>query len=155
MVKAKLKTEDDKAFCRKELSDREMVTLEQIETISKGIPQLKLLRFVEFAEADGEVKDIITDFQNLDLHYERLMGENIGTCEYCGCLFRKKNNAKYCQQHRGYQKKEAVKFICEGCGGVFWKKANQCRKIRCDDCQKEADRLSHIKRNQAYQKKKE
>ena len=67
------------------------------------------------------------------------MGANIGTCKYCGRLFRqnKQNNMMYCYKHRGYQKKELRFGICIDCGRDFSVAANNQRKVRCDCCQKE------------------
>lgn len=111
-------------------------------------------RFVQFVdvEADAEIIDYITDYEHIDLHYERLMGERIGTCKCCGHLFRqnKQNNTMYCYKHRGYQKKELRFGICVDCGKEFAVASNNHKKIRCDCCQtiyrREYDRLRKQKK---------
>lgn len=70
------------------------------------------------------------------------MGVNIGTCKYCGKLFRqnKQNNMMYCYKHRGYQKKELRFGICIDCGREFSVAATNNKKIRCNECQSVVDR---------------
>lgn len=65
------------------------------------------------------------------------MGANIGTCEHCGKLFRQNKNgtAKFCREHRGYQKKEVRFDVCIDCGKEFSVASNNHKKIRCDNCQ--------------------
>lgn len=97
-------------------------------------------RFVQIVDTDttSEVIDYITDYDHLDLHYERLIGENIGTCKYCGKLFRqnKQNNMLCCYKHRGYQKKVLRFGICVDCGKEFSVAATDQNRVRCDECQK-------------------
>lgn len=117
-------------------------------------------RFVQIVDVslDAEIVDYITDYDHLDLHYERLMGVNIGTCKYCGRLFKqnKQNNMMYCYKHRGYQKKELRFGICVDCGREFSVAANNQKKIRCDDCQlienREKTRIRNIKYRQNKQR---
>lgn len=87
----------------------------------------------------NNIIDYITDYNKLNLHYEKLMGLNIGVCEHCGKLFRQNKNgtAKFCKEHRGYQKKELRSGICVDCGNKFFVAANNQKKVRCDCCQKE------------------
>lgn len=116
-------------------------------------------RFVQIVDvsSDAEIIDYITDYDHLDLHYERLMGANIGTCKYCGRLFRqnKQNNMLYCYKHRGYQKKELRFGTCIDCGREFSVAANNQRKNRCDKCaQNYRIQYKSEKNKEYYQRKK-
>lgn len=116
-------------------------------------------RFVQIVDvsSDAEIIDYITDYDHLDLHYERLIGANIGTCKYCGRLFRqnKQNNMMYCYKHRGYQKKELRFGICVDCGREFSVAAKNQRKNRCDKCaQNYRIQYKSEKNKEYYQRKK-
>ena len=106
------------------------------------------LTFVDIDDSPENVVDWITDFDNLELHYERLFGlKNIGTCEMCGKLFRKgRSNQKYCVEHRGYAKKGLKLVKCQDCGKEFYVPATNKRQVRCEECQqkrrKEAKRIA-------------
>ena len=106
------------------------------------------LNCVDIDSSPENVVEWITDYDNLDLHYERLFGlKNIGTCEMCGKLFRKgRSNQKYCTEHRGYVKKGLKLVKCEDCGKEFYVPATNKRQVRCEECQqkrrKEAKRIA-------------
>lgn len=47
--------------------------------------------YIKFADtSDKNVIEYITDYEHLALYYEKLTGEKIGQCEYCGKLFRQR-----------------------------------------------------------------
>ena len=107
------------------------------------------LNCVDTDDSPENVVEWITDYDNLDLHYERLFGlKNIGVCEMCGHLYRKGNgnNQRYCYKHRGYQKKGMKLVKCEDCGKEFYIPATNKRQVRCEECQvkrrKEAKRIA-------------
>lgn len=98
------------------------------------------LWYIKFVDISNEnVIDYITDYDHLDLHYERLSGEKIGTCKTCGRLFRqgKTKPASYCYKHRSNAKMETQKLICIDCGKEFEVGSKSRKKFRCDACQKE------------------
>jgi hypothetical protein len=91
--------------------------------------------YVCIVDNDSEILDYVKDYDHLDLEYEKLMGENICRCKYCGKLFRQNKNktALFCYKHRGYQKKPIPSIrICEECGDPFdvnsYTKRNLCLK---------------------------
>ena len=88
-------------------------------------------------DPDSKVVEYITDWEHIDLHYARLFeGANIGECEKCGALFRRRtNNQKFCSAHKGYQKIGYRFGKCCDCGKEFAVDARNQRKIRCDACQ--------------------
>lgn len=95
--------------------------------------------YIKFVDtSDSNIIDYITDYDHLTLHYEKLVGEKIGKCEKCGCLFRnsKYKNAKYCYKHRGKEKMITNTLTCCDCGNEFVVGSKSRRKIRCDSCQK-------------------
>ena len=96
--------------------------------------------YIKFVDISNEnIIDYITDYDHLDLHYERLAGGKIGTCKTCGRLFRqgKTKPASYCYKHRGNAKMETQKLICIDCGKEFEVGSKSRKKCRCDACQKE------------------
>lgn len=104
-----------------------------------GITENKLRTwFIKFVDTSNEhIIDYVTDYDHLDLHFEKLFGNNIGKCEYCGKLFKQNKNrtAKYCYKHRGYQKKSKKHLICTNCGKEFILSSRGQRTI-CDCCYK-------------------
>lgn len=107
------------------------------------------IKFVDISNKD--VIEHITDYDHLDLYYEKLSGGKIGQCKHCGKLFRQNKNGTslFCWKHRGYNKMEAISCVCADCGKTFTAKSKSRRKIRCDDCQK----LYRRKYNAEMQKK--
>lgn len=97
------------------------------------------VKFVDISDDPDDVLDYITDYDHLNLHYDKLLGENIGQCKYCGRLFKqsKTKNSNYCYKHRGYQKKPIRIAKCVDCGRDFKTPSNDRNKIRCQNCQKE------------------
>lgn len=65
--------------------------------------------------------DYITDYDHLNLHYDRLCGKKIGTCKFCSKLFKQsdKRPAMYCYKHRGYNKIGSKILVCIDCGKNF------------------------------------
>ena len=94
------------------------------------------IKFVDIMDED--VIEYITDYDHLDLYYEKLSGSRIGKCEYCGKLFKqsKTKPSDYCYIHRGY-KKNAIRIAkCIDCGCDFETASNDQNKVRCSNCQK-------------------
>lgn len=101
--------------------------------------------YLTFVDTSNDyIIDYITDYNHLDLHYERLIGNRIGQCEYCGKLFKqgKTKASDYCYKHRGYNKKNTQKLICIDCGKEFVIGSKSRKSCRCSECQaKETRRL--------------
>lgn len=96
--------------------------------------------YIKFVDISNEnVIEYITDYEHLDLHYEKLSGKKIGNCKYCQKLFRqnKDGSAIYCWKHRGYNKIGLRTGKCVDCGKSFQVAATNQKKVRCDSCQKE------------------
>ena len=95
------------------------------------------VRIVDISGTD-DIVEVISDYDHLDLHYERMIGGNISECKFCGKLFRqnKRNTAYYCYKHRGYNKVGLKEKECVDCGTSFFVQPNAVKKIRCDDCQR-------------------
>lgn len=96
------------------------------------------VKFVDTAENPDDVLDYITDYDHLNLHYDRLNGGKIGTCKFCGRLFKqsKTKDSAYCYKHRGYHKKNIQELICIDCGIKFKVGAKSRKSCRCEQCQK-------------------
>lgn len=95
--------------------------------------------YIKFVDVSKDnIIDYVTDYDHLNLYYERFNGGNIGTCKFCGKLFRQNKNktALYCYQHRGYNKIGCQKLVCIDCGETFIVGSKSRLKIRCPDCQK-------------------
>ena len=99
--------------------------------------------YIKFVDISGkDIIEYITDYDHLNLYYEKLSGGRIGKCEYCEKLFRqsKTKMSEYCHNHRGYRKKK-IKQIqekhCIDCGKLFIIAATNNTKCRCDKCQHE------------------
>lgn len=92
------------------------------------------IKFVDISDKD--IIEYITDYEHLDLYYEKLSGKKIGKCEKCGKLFKqnKYKNAKFCNKHRG-EKMIIQTLTCCDCGENFVVSSKSRRKIRCDICQ--------------------
>ena len=105
------------------------------------------VRIVDTSGTD-DIVEVITDYDHLDLHYERMIGGNIGECQLCGKLFRQGNRkqALFCYKHRGNKKDKYVKKICIDCGIDFFVKSTNRRTIRCEKCQDEK-RKNDIRNN--------
>lgn len=95
------------------------------------------IKFVDISDKD--IIEYITDYEHLDLYYEKLSGGRIGKCKYCEKLFRqgKTKTSDYCYKHRGYQKTDVKILTCIDCGNDFIVKSKSRRKCRCDKCQAE------------------
>lgn len=95
--------------------------------------------FIKFVDISNEnIIEYITDYEHLDLYYEKLSGSRIGKCEYCGKLFKQNKNgtAKFCYKHRGKIRKRISSCkICSECGNKFEISAHTQRDI-CDSCYK-------------------
>lgn len=77
------------------------------------------LNFVDIDDSPENVAEWITDWENLDLHYERLFGTT----------------------------KKGMKLVkCEDCGKLFYVPTSNKRQVRCEECQekhrKEAKRIA-------------
>ena len=81
-----------------------------------------------------DIVEVITDYDHLDLHYERMIGGNIGECKFCGKLFRQNKNrtAEYCFKHRGKIKESTQFRNCIDCGNPIQYIHN---KVRCNECE--------------------
>jgi hypothetical protein len=54
---------------------------------------------VNFINEQSEIVYVLKDFDNIDLAYAQLIGENIGSCEKCGALIKQTtSNKKYCSE---------------------------------------------------------
>lgn len=112
--------------------------------------------YVLFADEVGSPIETITDYDNLDLYYERLNGSRIDECKKCGKLFKqnRQNNLQLCKACRTYQSKVAVESKCVDCGNGFIKKPTDKRKCRCDSCQKiHAKELTKLRNRRYYERK--
>lgn len=134
LCKCKFKDNADRRNVLHTLYVRELVNLKSGE---------KTLIFPTIVDIDpnSQVVDYITDYDNVHLHYERLMGKNIGTCKHCGKLFKqnKKNNATYCSKHRSYiniydTNEKIIK--CKNCGKEFKVKIKNNKTKLCEECRK-------------------
>lgn len=135
-------------------------------------------------DLDAPIQDWITDYHNLLLHYERLMGANIGTCKKCGKLFRQsetRNKFKYCEEHRvSNQKEKENQFdfdfdykrmaknksadeperrLCFKCLSRFEvsKRGNTSQQVFCKKCQAEINKqkkAEYMRRKRAEEKQK-
>ena len=76
------------------------------------------VKFVDISDNPDDVLDYITDYDHLNLHYDRLCGKSIGSCKVCGRLFRQSKTklANYCYKHRGYNKVLTQTIVCIDCG---------------------------------------
>lgn len=95
--------------------------------------------YLTFVDISNEcIIDYITDYDHLDLHYEKLNGSKIGKCEKCGKLFKqnKYKDAKYCYRHRGKEKMITKICTCIDCGNEFTVGSKSRKKCRCDECQR-------------------
>ena len=104
--------------------------------ITSGKEKSRFVKIVDI-NPNSEIIDYITDYDHIDLHYDRLMGANIGICKYCGSLFRQNKllNAKYCYKHRGYNKKEPSVIKCTNCG-VEFSIVGRTKRTLCNVCYK-------------------
>lgn len=79
--------------------------------------------FIKFVDLSNKnIIDYITDYRHIDMHFDKINGDNIGICEYCGGLFKQNKNrtARFCYKHRGRQKKELPEtMVCDICGCLF------------------------------------
>lgn len=132
MSGAKFKTREEKY-----LSLHELYKLGLLD-ITDGVNEDLFIRCVDLDDSD--VIDYISDYDHVNLHYEKLCGENIGVCEYCGRLFRQglRNNRKYCYQHRGYVAKGKELKYCIDCGKPLNISGKSHKTIRCVECQKKS-----------------
>lgn len=94
------------------------------------------IKFVDISDED--VIEYVTDYDHLDLYFDKLAGERIGQCKHCNKLFRqgKTKNSDYCYKHRGYTKIGNVVKTCIDCGSEFSVAATAYNKCRCQKCQR-------------------
>lgn len=95
------------------------------------------VKFVDISENLDDILDYITDYDHLNLHYDRLCGRKIGTCKFCGKLFKQndKRPALYCYRHRGYNKINTQKKVCIDCKKEFIVSSKSRLTERCKECQ--------------------
>ena len=95
------------------------------------------VKFVDISDNPDDVLDYITDYDHLNLHYDRLCGQSIGYCKVCGRLFRQSKTklANYCYKHRGYNKVLTQTIVCIDCGKNFEVGSKSRQKCRCKECQ--------------------
>ena len=129
-AKAKFATKEEKMFC--------FFKLRKLGLIDATTGKAKAM-YVKFVDIDpeSEIVGYVSDYEHLNLEYEKFSGERIGKCQLCGKLFRlgKAQHASYCYKHRGYNKVGLRFGKCVDCGKEFSSAVNNNRKIRCDDCQ--------------------
>lgn len=96
----------------------------------------KSIRIIKIINSDGKIKETITDYDNIILYYERLVGEKIGECKECGKLFRqsKSNNGQYCYKHRGYKPQEYKTITCIDCEKDVVVDSKDNETCRCESC---------------------
>lgn len=93
---------------------------------------------VNIIDNNSEVVVEITRLKDLGKEYLMYCGENYVRCERCGNIFRKTaNHNKYCKKCQGYQPIKTKIITCVDCGKKFEVNAQNMKKIRCDECQKE------------------
>lgn len=94
--------------------------------------------YLTFVDTSNEcIIDYVTDYDHLDLHYEKLIGNRVGQCKHCGKLFKqgKTKLSDYCNKHRGYPKQENRILICIDCKKEFIAGSKSREKCRCKECQ--------------------
>lgn len=130
-AKAKFATKEEKMLC--------FFKLRKLGLIDATTGKAKAM-YVKFIDVDPEAEIVgyVSDYDHLNLEYEKFSGGNIGKCKYCGRLFKQNNTGKieYCYQHRGWRKKEAKFKKCVDCGSEFLVPPRSHGKVRCDSCQK-------------------
>lgn len=102
--------------------------------------------FVNFIDNNGESVLNIDEIDFQELAYVYLQWKNGGgydRCEKCGRLFRKNRHRKYCYECAKYQPISDKLVTCIDCGKAFSIDSRNMTKCRCDDCQKEADKVYH------------
>lgn len=111
--------------------------------------------YVKFVDiSDENIIEYITDYEHLDLYYEKLSGGRIGKCKYCGKLFKqgKTKTSDYCYKHRGYSKKGTQKLICVDCGKEFEVGSKSRKTCRCKECQSIYRRKYKTEKQRKYRK---
>lgn len=109
--------------------------------------------YIKFVDISNEnIIESITDYDHLDLYYEKLSGGKIGKCEYCGNLFKqgKTKPSIYCYKHRGYSKQKIQSLICVDCGSEFTISSKSRNACRCENCQNERNKAKKAERNRRY-----
>jgi DNA-directed RNA polymerase subunit RPC12/RpoP len=109
--------------------------------------------YIKFVDISNEnIIESITDYDHLDLYYEKLSGGKIGKCEYCGNLFKqgKTKPSIYCYKHRGYSKQKIQSLICVDCGNEFTISSKSRNACRCENCQNERNKAKKAERNRRY-----
>lgn len=103
------------------------------------IDQFSICIYIVIADDESDTVETIHDYNNLNLHFNRMQGIKVGCCKYCSSLFEQntRNNLKYCKEHRGYQKVGLITKKCIDCGEDFTVKSTCINKLRCDLCQEE------------------
>lgn len=96
----------------------------------------KSIRIISIVDNNSDIKETISDYENIILYYERLIGEKISKCKECERLFRqnKANNREYCNQHKGYIKQETKTITCIDCGEEKQIPSTSRQNERCSEC---------------------
>jgi len=140
MSGAKFKTREEKY-----MSLHELYKLGLLD-ITDGTHENLFIRCVDLDDSD--IIDYISDYDHIDLHYDKLCQKNVGVCEHCGKLFRQsqKNNRKYCYSCTKNVTGFPIQKKCIDCGNLFYAKSN--RQSRCENCQelnRKKQKLNYIK----------
>lgn len=95
------------------------------------------IKFVDIS--DENIIEYITDYEHLDLYYEKISGGRIGKCKHCGKLFEQSKTklSDCCYKHRGYSKQNTRTLICSNCGNEFVVSSKSRKSNRCSTCQRE------------------
>ncbi len=99
--------------------------------------------YVKFVDpSEDQVIEYITDYEHLNLYFDKLNGEKIGKCKHCEKLFRQNKNgtALYCYRHRGKISMISKKITCVDCGEEFEVSSKDRKTIRCKACKKIYDK---------------
>lgn len=135
---------------------RELGYIEQKEIFQGEDKRSKMLDKVMIVDNDpeAEIVEMITDYEHLILHYERMCGKQIGRCSNCGKLFRQsttRNKYKYCEKCRNEKKLTKKKTSpkirqCIDCGEYFDLplRGNTSQKFRCRSCQDQENKIKKI-----------
>lgn len=81
---------------------------------------------------------------------------NYKRCERCGRLYNANligRESKYCDDCKGYIKKEDTKMICIDCGEEFLSNGNSKTTKRCEKCRKSRIKLLNAERQKKYRAK--
>ena len=92
----------------------------------------------------------------LNTYFNAWRNEDYVRCLCCGKIFEnnKQHNRKYCDDCRGYQRKNYVWRTCPDCGEEFKVQTPNNRQYRCPECQRDADKLAARQRAKKYRERK-